>query len=119
MIQETFLPCIFFGKTKYLFPIVVYLTTMPVKKSGLGLLNPVTSANDKYLSFQKASTKFIQDVMRGGAFSGANHLLVFREERRNGEKKRDDVNDSKLKGLVRDLDTTNWRLILRAKIIGL
>ena len=44
MIQETFLPRLFFVKTKFLSPIVGDLSTMPVKKSVLGILNPVTSA---------------------------------------------------------------------------
>ena len=44
MIRETFLPYSFFGKTKTLSPVIVYLITMPVNKSGLRLLNPVTSS---------------------------------------------------------------------------
>ena len=44
MTQETFLPSIFFGNIKSLSPIVGALSTEPVNKSGLGLLNPVTSA---------------------------------------------------------------------------
>ena len=50
IIQETFLPRLFFGNTKTFSPIVVALSMMPVKKSGLGLLNPVTSSQDKYLA---------------------------------------------------------------------
>ena len=52
IIWETFLPCLFFGKTKTLSPIVGNLSTMPIKMAGLGLLNPVTSEKDKYLSSQ-------------------------------------------------------------------
>ena len=37
------------------------------------------------------------------------------EERRNGQKNQDDVNDAKLKKLVADLDGTNCCLILCAK----
>ena len=44
IIRETFLPHLFFRKTKILSPIVGDQSTMPVKKSGLGLLNPVTSS---------------------------------------------------------------------------
>ena len=47
MIQETFLPRLFFGDTKTLSPFVGDLSTMPVKKFGLGLLNPVTSDQEK------------------------------------------------------------------------
>ena len=57
---------------------------MPVKKSGLGLLNPVTSTNKKYLSVQRASTELIWSVTGEGAFYNANHLLVPREERNDG-----------------------------------
>ena len=42
IIWETFLPCLFLGKRKTFSPIVGDLITIPVKKSGLGLLNPVT-----------------------------------------------------------------------------
>ena len=50
MIRETFLLSLFFGKTKTLSPVVGDLSTTPVKKSGLGLTNTVTSAQDKYTS---------------------------------------------------------------------
>ena len=52
MIWDTFLPRIFFGKTETLSPIVGALSKMLVEKSGLGFLNPVTSAQEKYLSSQ-------------------------------------------------------------------
>ena len=52
MIQETFLPPIFLKNTKSLSPIVGSLSTMPVKKSGLVLLNPVMSAKNEYLISQ-------------------------------------------------------------------
>ena len=78
MIWETFLPFLFLGKYKNISPIVVTLITMTVKKSGLGLLNPVISANKKYTSFQCAIKKLIQAVMEEGVFSNANHLLDLR-----------------------------------------
>ena len=62
MIKETFLPCIFFGNTKTLFPIVGYLSKMPFKKSGLGLLNPVTPEKGKYPSSQWGSAELIRSV---------------------------------------------------------
>ena len=86
MIREIFLPCPFFRKAKSLSPIVGTLSTMLVKKSVLGLLNPVTSTNDKYLSSQYASKELIQAVMVGGTFSNANHPMALREERRDGYK---------------------------------
>ena len=52
----------FLRKKKHLSPIVGSLSTAPVKKSGLSLLNPVTSANKKYPSFQWASTELIWAV---------------------------------------------------------
>ena len=51
-----FLPRLFFGKSKSLSPIVGTIRKIPVKKSGLGLLIPVTSAIEKYLGFKCAST---------------------------------------------------------------
>ena len=53
---------VFSPKKKHLSPIVGSLSTAPVKKSGLSLLNPVTSANKKYPSFQWASTELIWAV---------------------------------------------------------
>ena len=96
----------FIQKLKNLSPIVGTLSTMLVKKSGLGLLNSVTSTNEKYLSSKRSRTELIQDVMGEGVFSNGNHLLALREERRDGKKNWDDVNG------------TNHCLILRAKNIG-
>ena len=48
-------------------------------------------------------------------FSNANHLLALREERRDGQKTQDGINDDKLKGLVRYLDVTNLHPILHEK----
>ena len=47
MIWETFLPHFFFGKIKTLSHVIGALSTIPPKKAGLGLLNPVTSAQEK------------------------------------------------------------------------
>ena len=91
---------------------------MPVKKYDLGLLNPLTSANKKYLSSQRASTELIRYVTGEGKFSNANHLLVLRDERRDGQKIHDDTNDAKLKYLVTDLDSADQLVILRAKNTG-
>ena len=51
--------------------------------------------------------------------SDVYHLLALREERRDGQKIRYDVNDAKLKDIVADIDSSNWRLILRAKNKGI
>ena len=42
LLRETFLPRLFFVKLKSLQPIVGILSTIPVKKVGLGLQDPVT-----------------------------------------------------------------------------
>ena len=78
MLRENFLPRLFFGKTKYLSPIVGDLSTMPVKKYRLGLMNPVKSVEKNYLSSQRGSTELIWAAMRGGPFSNANSLMELR-----------------------------------------
>ena len=84
MIQEKNSPRLFFIKSKYLSPMVGTLSTIPAKKSGLGLLNPVTPAKEKYLISQRESAELIQSMTGVGAFSNANHFLELREERRGG-----------------------------------
>ena len=79
MLQETFLPRLFFGKSEYITPLIGTLSTMPVGKSGLGLLNPVTSANEKYSSLQCVSTDFIRSMTWEGKFSNDYCLLVISE----------------------------------------
>ena len=74
MIRETILPCLFFGKTKTLSPVVGSLSTMPVKKARLGLLNPLTSYQEKYLSSTGGRVELVRAVMGGKAFSNADHL---------------------------------------------
>ena len=59
MPQETFMPRLFFGNSKTLSPIAGTLSKMPVKKYGLGLLNPVTSVNENFISLQCEITEFI------------------------------------------------------------
>ena len=90
---------------------------MTVNKSGLALLNPVMSTNDKYLSSQRESAELIRDVTGGGSLSNTDHLQELRGKRYDVNKNRDDSNDAKLKCLVGDLIGT-YRLILRAKKTG-
>ena len=78
IIQETFLPRLFFVNTKSLLTIVGALSIILVKKSVLGILYPLTSTKNKYLSYQRASANLIQAVTGVGAFSNANQLLVIR-----------------------------------------
>ena len=84
MLWKNFLTRIFFGRSKTLSSNIGTLNTMPVNKSGLCLLNPVTSMNEKYLCFQHTSTDFIQAVTGEGAFYNANNLLALREVRCEG-----------------------------------
>ena len=80
IIRETFLPRLFFIKTKTLSPIVGTLSMMPVKKAILGLLNPLTSAKEKYLSSQQGSAELIRYVTgEVGAFSNVDHLRALGE----------------------------------------
>ena len=78
MFRESFCLCLFFRKSKSLSPIVGKLRTIPVKKAVLGLLNPVTYVNEKYLGLQHTSTDLIQSMMGEGACSNVDHLLVLR-----------------------------------------
>ena len=78
----------------------------------------MTSADEKYLSFWRASTELIRAGMGEGELSTANNILSLREEKRDGLKMRDDANNSKLKELVKDLEAYDRRLILRAKNTG-
>ena len=76
MIQENFLPRLFFRKTKTLSPIVGTLSTILIKVARLGLLNPVTPEKEEYLISQRESMELIRDMTGGGAFSNANHLRI-------------------------------------------
>ena len=53
-----------------------------------------------------------------GVFSNCDHQLSLREERHDGKKNWYDVNGTKLKEIVTDLNGTDYCLILRAKNIG-
>ena len=54
ILQETFLPCLFFGESKSLTPLIGTLSTMPVKKDSLGFQNTVTSVNENFLRLRCA-----------------------------------------------------------------
>ena len=118
MIREQILPPLFFGNTKTLSSVVGALSTIPVKKYGLGILNPVTSAQENYLSFTQGSKELVRAVTGRGEFSNANHLRTLSEERRDKKKSRGVAYESRLKGLVRNLKVTDKPLILRTKSTG-
>ena len=76
----------FLWKAKKLSPIVGILSTMLVNKAGLGLLDLVTSVNEKYRSLKRPRTELIQDVTGEGVFFNGDHLLALREERLDEKK---------------------------------
>ena len=57
-------------------------------------------------------------MAEGGGFSNADHIRTLNKEQRDGMKDQDDVYESKLKGLVRNLKGIYKPLLLRAKIKG-
>ena len=69
---------------------------MMVKRSGIGLQDPVMSSNDKYLISLRASSELIGAVTGEIKFSTADHLLALREERRGRQKIQYNANDAKL-----------------------
>ena len=66
-------------------PTVGALSTMAVRKSGLGLLNPATSVKEKYLCSTRGSADLIQAATRVGVFFNADHLQTLSQERRDGK----------------------------------
>ena len=91
---------------------------MLVEKSGLGLLNPVTSEHEKYLSSQQGRAELIQAVTGAGALSNADNLRTLWKERRNRKKDRETVYENNLKVLVRNLKGTNMHLVLLTRSTG-
>ena len=58
---------------------------MLAKKYILGLQTMVTSANEKYISLQRASTELIGAVTDESEFSTANHLQEVKKEGSEGK----------------------------------
>ena len=58
----------FLQKYKTLSPVLGALSTMMVRKSRLGLLDPVTSAQENYLSSTQGSAELVRDVTGGGYY---------------------------------------------------
>ena len=117
MLRENVLTNIFFGNTKTLSPIVGALSVMPVKKSRLGLLNPVIPAKEKYLSSQRRSAELIRAVMGGGSQTPTTSWCS-EKKGVTGRKNRDDTNGATIKGLVRDLLGTDCCLTIRSNNTG-
>ena len=91
---------------------------MQVKKSVLGLLNSVTSAQEKYLSSIRGSEELVYSMTGGGAFSNSDHLWTLNEERCERNKSWDVAYKSRLKGLVSNLQGTDKCLLLHTKSTG-
>ena len=85
MIRENFLLSLFFENTKTLSPVVGALSTMPVRKYGMGLLNTVMSDQDNYLSSTQGNAELTWDVTGGEELSNADHLRTLSEEQRDGK----------------------------------
>ena len=85
LLRETFLPCLFFGKSKSPLLIVGTLSIILVKKDGLGLQNSVKSANEKLPSLQRVRMELIRDVTGEGKLLTADHLQTVKEERSEGK----------------------------------
>ena len=67
--SEKKLPHLFFRKSKSLPPIVRTLSTITANKASTGIQNQVTSANEKFLSLQRAITELIRYMMVESDFS--------------------------------------------------
>ena len=78
ILQETFMQQLFFRGSKYLTPIIGALSTISDKKASLGLQNPMSSLDKKYLSLWCTRTEMIQVGMGEGEFSTAYHMLELR-----------------------------------------
>ena len=85
MIREMFF-LIFYLERRTPPPVVGALSKITVKKTGRGLLNPVTSDQENYLSSTQGSAELVWDVTGGVAFSNADHLRNLSKERREGKK---------------------------------
>ena len=86
IIQETLLPRLFFGNMKTLSPVVGVLSTTPVNKAGIEIMNAVTLEQEKYLSSQRGSAELIRAVTGEGTFSNDDHLRTLSEEGRDRKK---------------------------------
>ena len=84
-LRETFLSRFFFGHPPPP-PIVGALSTLTVKKSGMGLQNPVMSAKDKYTISLCAIDELIGEVKGEMVFSTADHIWEVKGERRDEKK---------------------------------
>ena len=80
------MPCLLFGKSKTLPPIVGALSKLPVKKSEMGLQNIVTSSKEKYTSLLHVSDNTIDAFKDKQVFSTTNHIQEVKGDGRDGIK---------------------------------
>ena len=73
----------FLGTTKILSPVVGALSTMLARKAVLGLLNPVTSAQNNYLNSTQGSSELVRPVTGRGGGLNSDHLQTLSEKRRD------------------------------------
>ena len=78
-------PRLLFGRPKSLLQILGALSTLPVKKYGMGLQNHVTSAKEKCTSLISAIGYLIGIVTGKQVFPTADHIRVVKGERRDKE----------------------------------
>ena len=97
VLQETFLPRLFFRRLKTLHPVVGYLSMFLVKKYQPGLQKPMPSSAEKYNSLLRAICDLIGKVKGKREFSTANHKPAVKEERQERKKVCDIENDAKLR----------------------
>ena len=79
VLRENFLHRLLSGKPKTLPSIVVALSMLTVKKSGMVLQNPVTSAEEKFTSSLCTSDKLIGAVEHNKVFKTSDHIRRLEE----------------------------------------
>ena len=110
---------VFSSEKRIPYPLFVgALSAMPVRKSGLGILNKVTSAQYKYIRSTRGSAKMIQAVMGGEEFYNYYHLRTLSKKRSDGKKAPEVAYKSRLNILVSDIKGTDKRLLIHPKITG-
>ena len=80
VLQETLLPCIFFGKLKTIPSVVGNLSRFPLKIAGLGLQKPVTSAVDKYTVFLYERYELIYAFTSEREFATVDNIQAVKED---------------------------------------
>ena len=77
------------------------LSTMLVKRSVLGLQNPVTPDDEKWRGLQRTRMELIREMTVESEFLTTDHLQAVKEEISEGKKPRDNINTDKLEGIIK------------------